>query len=103
MLPFPMAFIRKTCVGGKKVVLVRTLWYLCVDNDQFWQIAKNLDFMFIFWNETKNGTLLKPERTQNPERAQNVLQLRSGFSTERTFFNPHSKKVRSGFSTERNF
>ena len=55
MLPFPMAFIRKTCVGGKKVVLVRTLWYLCVDNDQFWQIAKNLDFMFIFWNGTKNA------------------------------------------------
>ena len=48
-------------------------------------------------------TLLKPERTQNPERAQNVLQLRSGFSTERTFFVLHSKKVRSGFSTERDF
>ena len=30
-------------------------------------------------------TLLKPERTQNPERAQNVLQLRSGFSTEHDF------------------
>ena len=49
------------------------------------------------------GTLLKPERTQNPERAQNVLQVRSGFSTERTFFVPHSNKVRSGFSTEHNF
>ena len=31
-----------------------------------------------------SGTLLKPERTQNPERSQNVLQLRSGFSTERS-------------------
>ena len=53
-----------------------------------------LHFMKIIW------TLLKPERTQNPERAQNVLQLRSGFSTERTFFVLHSKKVHSGFSTE---
>ena len=52
---------------------------------------------------TDGWTLLKPERTQNPERAQNVLQLRSGFSTERTYFVPHSKKVCSGFSTERNF
>ena len=48
-------------------------------------------------------TLLKPERTQNPEHAQNALQLRSGFSTERTyFFHSPLKKVRSGFSTERN-
>ena len=54
-------------------------------------------------SNTNNGTLLKPERTQNPERSQNVLQLRSGFSTERTFFILPSKKVRSGFSTERNF
>ena len=49
------------------------------------------------------GTLLKPERTQNPERAQNVFQQRSGFSTERTFFILPSKKVRSGFSPERDF
>ena len=49
------------------------------------------------------GTLLKPERTQNPERSQNVLQQRSGFSTERTFFILPSKKVRSGFSPERDF
>ena len=52
---------------------------------------------------TDGWTLLKPERTQNPERAQNVLQLRSGFSTERTFFILPSKKVRSGFSPERDF
>ena len=38
-----------------------------------------------------------------PERAQNVLQLCSGFSTERTFFILPLKKVRSCFSTERNF
>ena len=54
------------------------------------------------FNEVK-WTLLKPERTQNPERAQNVLKLCSGFSTERTLFILLSKKVRSGFSTERYF
>ena len=49
------------------------------------------------------GTLLKPERTQNPERAQNVLQLRSVLKPERTFVILSTKKVRSGFSTERDF
>ena len=52
---------------------------------------------------TKHWTLLKPERAQNPERTQNVLQLRSVLKPERTFFILPTKKVRSGFSTERYF
>ena len=44
-------------------------------------------------------------KVQDLTKIQNVpiLQLRSGFSTERTFFVLQSIKVRSGFSTERNF
>ena len=55
------------------------------------------------WFHTFFGTLLKPERTQNPERSQNVLQLRSVLKPERTFFILPTEKVRSGFSTERDF
>ena len=46
-------------------------------------------------------TLLKPERTQNPERSQNVLQLRSVLKPERTFFEGRMKKVRSVLKPER--
>ena len=53
--------------------------------------------------DTAIWTLLKPERTQNPERSQNVLQLRSVLKPERTFFILPTEKVRSGFSTEHDF